>query len=126
MIKIKIKGDFSKLKAYLTKVRKKSRINKQATEIADECLLELKQATPKDTGLTAESWEYKISVENKKTSIVFINKNIQNGINIALLLEYGHGTANGGWVEGKKYIEPVLREKYLNVVNKKWEELTKL
>lgn len=126
MIKIKIKGDFSKFKTYLTKVRKKSRINKQATAIADECLLELKRATPKDTGLTADSWEYKITVENKKTSIVFINTNIQNGINIALLLEYGHGTANGGWVEGRDYIEPVLREKYLNVVNKKWEELTKL
>lgn len=126
MIKIKQYGDFSKFEDYLEKSRRKSRIQEQAGAIAEACLDELRKTTPRDSGLTAESWDYSIEIVGRKTSITFFNSNIQNGLNIALLLEYGHGTASGTWVEGANYIEPAIREQYLQAVNKTWKELTKL
>lgn len=125
-IKIKQHGNFSALDKFLLKIRRKTNISIQAQEIAEECVKELKKATPKDTGLTADSWTYEIVMMNNKTSIVFYNTNIQNGMNVALLLEYGHGTSSGQWVEGQDYIDPVIRKNYLKVVNTKWKELTKV
>ena len=87
---------------------------------------ELKKVTPKDSGLTAESWDYQITINGKITSITFINTNIQNGLNVALLLEFGHGTPSGQWVEGQNYIEPVMQKVYLDAINRKWKELTRL
>lgn len=73
----------------------------------------LKRATPKDTGLTSESWTYHIEHDLKGVTIIWENKNIQNGVNIAMILQYGHGTRNGGYVEGVDYINPAL-EKVFN------------
>lgn len=126
MIKFKQYGDFSKTEEYIKKARKKSRIQEQAGDIANACIDELRKVTPKDSGLTAESWDYSIEIVGKKTKITFFNTNIQNGLNIALLLEYGHGTPSGTWVEGANYIEPTIREQYLKAINKTWKELTKL
>ena len=126
MIKFKQKGDFSNLEKYLEKSKKKSRIGEQANQIAKVCVDELRKVTPKDSGLTAESWDYTIEINGKKTSIVFLNRNIQNGVNVALLLEYGHGTSTGGWVEGREYIDPVIQKYYLDIINNKWKELSRL
>ncbi len=93
--------------------------------MAEQCLAELREATPKDSGLTAESWGYKITSTKKLTSVEFYNNNIQNGINIALLVEYGHITATGGWVEGREYIDPVIQRNYLKIVNDHWKELNR-
>lgn len=126
MIKFKSKGDFSNLESYIKKSKRKSRIGEQATQIAEICLDELKAATPVDSGLTAESWDYEININGRTTSIIFYNHNMQEGLNVALLLEYGHGTSSGTWVEGKEYIDPVIQKNYLNVVNDKWKEMVKL
>jgi len=126
MIKFKSKGDFSNLENYLKKSKRKSRIGEQATQIAEICLDELKAATPVDSGLTAESWDYEININGRTTSIIFYNHNMQEGLNVALLLEYGHGTSSGTWVEGKEYIDPVIQKNYLNAVNDKWKEMVKL
>lgn len=126
MIKFKSKGDFSNLENYLKKSKRKSRIGEQATQIAEICLDELKAATPVDSGLTAESWDYEININGRTTSIIFYNHNMHEGLNVALLLEYGHGTSSGTWVEGKEYIDPVIQKNYLNVVNDKWKEMVKL
>lgn len=126
MIKIVQRGNFSKLKDFLTRSRRKARIGEQAEQFADVCVEELKKVTPKDSGLTAESWDYELEVTNKMTTITFINRNIQNGMNVALLIEYGHGTPSGVWVEGKEYIDPVIQKRYLQVIDNKWKELTKL
>ena len=126
MVKFKQYGNFSKLEDYLDKSKKKSRMQDQATDIAEACIDELRKTTPKDSGLTSESWDYSIEIVGKVTKITFFNYNIQNGLNIALLLEYGHGTPSGTWVEGANYIEPAIREQYLKAVNKTWKELTKL
>lgn len=69
----------------------------------------LREATPKDTGLTADSWYYEIEHDEDGATIIWKNSNFQNGIQIALLLQYGHATRNGGWVEGIDYINPALK-----------------
>lgn len=69
----------------------------------------LREATPKDTGLTADSWYYEIEHDADGATIIWKNSNFQNGIQIALLLQYGHATRNGGWVEGIDYINPALK-----------------
>lgn len=125
MITIKHKGDFRKTKKYFSKSLKITKI-KNAEIIAKNCVEKLKEATPKDSGITAESWTYTIIRRKESVAIEFINTNIQNGVNVALLLEYGHGTSNGGWVEGKEFIEPTIRKAYLEILNKTWEELKDL
>lgn len=126
MIKVKVLGSFSKLEDFLNRSRKKTRMQNKATEIAEACIEELKKVTPKDTGKTAESWDYEIKISGKKTSIIFVNNNLQNGINVALLLEYGHGTSTGGWVEGQEYIDPVIQKNYLKAINTTWKEMSRL
>lgn len=85
----------------------------------------LASATPVDTGLTAKSWYYKI--ENKKGSVTisFLNSNIQNGVPIAIILQYGHGTGTGGWVEGRDYINPAIQPIFDRIVAEAWREVTK-
>ena len=86
----------------------------------------LSSATPIDSGLTAESWYYEI--ENKKGSaiITFYNSNVQNGVPIAIVLQYGHGTRNGGWVQGRDYINPAIQPIFDEIANEAWGEVTKL
>lgn len=69
----------------------------------------LRSATPKDTGRTADSWSYEIVNESGQCKLVFINDNVNKGQNIAILLQYGHGTRNGGYVEGRDYINPAIQ-----------------
>ena len=125
-IKITSDSDFSKTITFLKRSRRNARVGEQADEIGHQCVKELKKVTPKDSGLTAESWDYQITINGKITSITFINTNIQNGLNVALLVEFGHGTPSGQWVEGQNYIEPVMQKVYLDAINRKWKELTRL
>lgn len=86
----------------------------------------LASATPIDSGQTANSWYYKI--ENRKNSVklVFYNSNIQNGVPIAIILQYGHGTRKGGWVQGRDYINPAIQPTFDKLANQAWKEVTKL
>ena len=86
----------------------------------------LSSATPVDTGLTANSWYYKIERDANSVKIVFCNSNIQNGIPIAIILQYGHGTGTGGWVEGRDYINPAIQPVFDKIANNAWREVTKL
>lgn len=83
----------------------------------------LREATPKDSGLTATSWKYKIEKEAGKTSLTFYNSNVQNGVPIAIILQYGHGTRNGGWVEGYDYINPAIRPVFKELADAAWREV---
>ena len=125
MVRIKNIGDFSKLDTYFKKSLKITKF-RSIEEIMDECIQELEKATPEDTGLTSRSWTCLIERSKKSVKVTISNKNIQNGINVALILEYGHATRNGTWVEGKDYIEPVVLENYNRILNSTWKELTKL
>lgn len=124
MIRFKQKGDLSKTVEYLGRVRKAvNRIDWD--RYGREGVNALAAATPFDTGLTANSWHYKIVKTKDSISITFYNSNIQNGIPIALILQYGHGTRNGGWVEGRDYINPAIQPVFDRLANDAWKEVTK-
>ena len=117
-ITFKQTGDFSKFNKYterLKEVVKLGDLNKY-----------LKNATPKDTGLTADSWSYQIVRTKDQVSIQFNNSNIQNGVPIAIILQYGHMTKNGGWVEGLDYINPSVRPIFEDIANEAWKEVRRL
>ena len=99
MISFRQKGDFSKLTKYLEQLKASDRY-KILDKYGREGVAALASATPIDSGETANSWSYEISNKRGSLSITFCNANIQNGVPIAIILQYGHGTRNGGWVEG--------------------------
>lgn len=98
---------------------------KQITEIAEKGLEKFKENTPSDSGLTRESWVYEIKKNGKNWVINYNNTNIQNGMNVALLIENGHATPSGKWISGKPYIDKTLKEIQKDLDNR-WEVLTKV
>lgn len=122
MIRFRQKGDFSKTFSFLKKER-------DFTSILDrygrEGVRALSSDTPIDSGLTASSWYYKIIKDKMGFRITFNNSNIQNGVPIAVILQYGHGTGTGGWVEGIDYINPSLRPVFEKLANSAWEEVVR-
>lgn len=125
MISFKHRGDFSKLTRYLTKANSAAKI-KDLDRFGKEGVAALESATPVDSGLTAKSWHYKIERTNGKVSITFYNSNIQNGVPIAIILQYGHGTRNGGWVQGRDYINPAIQPIFDKITENAWREVTRL
>ena len=125
MVKFRHRGDFSKLTRYLEKASK-------AAHMADldrygrEGVAALASATPVDSGLTASSWYYEIERKNGIVTLSFKNSNIQNGVPIAIILQYGHGTRNGGWVQGRDYINPAIQPVFDKLATDAWKEVTKL
>lgn len=85
----------------------------------------LRSATPVDTGLTSQSWYYQITQKKGLVEIVFLNSNVQNGIPIAIILQYGHGTRNGGYVQGRDYINPAIQPIFDKIVEDAWREVTR-
>ena len=86
----------------------------------------LASATPVDSGLTASSWSYEITNKNGTATISFRNSNIQNGVPIAIILQYGHATGTGGWVEGRDYINPAIQPIFDQIANDAWKEVERL
>ena len=86
----------------------------------------LSSATPIDSGETANSWSYEITNKDGSATITFKNSNIQNGVPIAIILQYGHGTRNGGWVQGRDYINPAIQPIFDEIVNNAWREVTRI
>ena len=123
MITFKQKGDFEKLTKYLIK-SKIVQIEPILRKYGDQGVKALQAATPKDTGLTGSSWYYEIERANGSATIAFYNSNIQNGIPIAIILQYGHGTGTGGWVQGRDYINPALRPIFDSIAEQAWREVT--
>lgn len=124
MISFRQKGDFSKLTRYLERVKETVR-RSDLDKYGREGVAALMSATPVDTGLTANSWYYVIDRTRESVSISFHNSNIQNGVPIAIILQYGHGTQNGGWVQGRDYINPAVQPIFDKIVDKAWREVTK-
>lgn len=125
MISFRHKGDFSKVNRYLINAKKAVKIG-DLERFGKEGVAALASATPVDTGLTASSWYYEIERENGSTVIRFNNSNIQNGVPIAIILQYGHGTNNGGWVRGRDYINPSIQPIFDKIAKDAWKEVTKL
>lgn len=83
----------------------------------------LRSATPKDSGETANAWSYEIVEEAGRLSLFWKNDNFNDGVNIAIILQYGHGTKNGGWVEGIDYINPAIRPIFKKIADETWKEV---
>ena len=116
------KGDFSKTIKFLNKM-KNVKINNILSKYGEIGVNALSQATPKDSGVTSRSWNYKIEVNNNNASIVWYNTNVVKGVNIAVILQYGHGTRNGGWVEGRDYINPAMKPIFDKIADQVWKEV---
>ena len=122
MIRLTQKGDFSKLNRYLERVKEVVKIG-DLNKYGRQGVEALKAATPVDSGETANSWYYEIKRQNGVVSIEFNNSHINKGVPIAIILQYGHGTNNGGWVEGRDYINPAIRPIFDQIANDAWKDV---
>ena len=124
MIRFIQKGDFKKLNNFLERIKdiaNRSQLDKYGIQGVEA----LSNATPKKTGKTSESWYYKINRKNDSLSISFYNSNINKGVPIAIILQYGHGTKNGGWVQGRDYINPAIQPIFDKIAEDAWKEVTR-
>ena len=124
MINIRQKGDFKNLSSFLEKTKEKLNLG-LLDKYGREGVAALQAATPKDTGKTSESWYYKIERKNGSVSLTFHNSNQNNGVPIPIILQYGHATGNGGYVEGVDYINPALRPIFDKIAEEAWKEVKK-
>lgn len=126
MIDLSTKGRYKKTENFLNKLKCKIDI-KRLEHYGKEGVEALKNATPKDTGKTSESWHYRITQNEKRrtVSLSFYNTNLSQGIPIALLIQYGHGTKNGVYVEGIDYINPAIQPIFEKIKKSIWEEVMK-
>lgn len=125
MISFRQKGDFSKLTRFLERAKEAVHIG-DLDKFGKEGVAALASATPVDSGETANSWYYEIENRKGSVTISFHNSNVQNGVSIAVILQYGHGTRNGGWVQGRDYINPAIQPIFDKIANNAWKEVTKI
>lgn len=123
MIKISQKGDFKKSITYMEKLKEAIHLN-AFDKYGREGVSALSSATPVDSGKTASSWYYKIERTKNTISITFYNSNVNEGVPIAIILQYGHGTGTGGWVEGRDYINPAIQPIFDKMAEEAWKEVT--
>lgn len=117
------KGNFNKLNTFLEKAKEGINLG-TLNKYGREGVQALSAATPTETNETASSWYYDISREGTKIKLNFYNSNIENGCPIAIILQYGHATRNGGWVEGTDYINPAIQPIFNKIANEAWKEVT--
>lgn len=123
MIEITQTGTFKNLEKFLSfsKQQKWIRILNKYGKIGAQVLA---NATPVDSGKTAASWDYEIHIGQTSLNLYWINTNINKGVNIAVILQYGHGTRTGGYVEGRDYINPAIRPVFDKMTEDLWKEVT--
>lgn len=125
MIRFRQKGDFSKITRYLERAKESVRLG-ILDKYGREGVAALASATPVDSGLTASSWYYEIVRKDGAATINFCNSHINKGVPIAIILQFGHGTGTGGWVQGRDYINPAIQPIFDKIANEAWREVTKL
>lgn len=125
MISFRQRGDFSKLNRYLERVKEAANVG-VLDKYGREGVAALASATPVESGLTASSWYYEIKRQNGVVSLEFYNSNVNKGVPIAIILQYGHGTGTGGWVQGRDYINPAIQPIFDKIAEDAWKEVTKI
>lgn len=125
MLKVRFKnaGDFEKTSKFLKSIKEK-RFLKKLDVWGREGVEALSSATPVDTGVTAASWDYEIHYGKSSVELVWTNSNTNKGISIALLIQYGHGTGSGGYVQGRDYINPAMKPVFDKIAEEAWKEVT--
>lgn len=122
VITVSTSGKFSRTDRFLHGIIQKHYMNK-LERYAQKGVELLKEATPKDTGRTADAWSYEIEEKPGLTTIYWRNDHVEKGVNIAILIRYGHGTRNGGFVEGRDFIEPTMRPLFDDMAKQVWREV---
>lgn len=125
MVSFRQKGDFANITRYLERAKKGIRLS-SLERFGREGVAALASATPIESGETANSWDYKIENQNGIVKIGFYNSNIIDGVPIAIILQYGHGTRNGGYVQGRDYINPAIQPVFDQIAEHAWKEVTKV
>lgn len=125
MITITQKGSFNNTEAYLRRLKTKD-LYAILNKYGNQGVVALSNATPRDSGLTAESWYYSIVQRPGYYSIRWHNRHQEDGIPIAVLIQYGHGTRTGGYVQGQDYIMPAMRPLFERIAAEAWKEVTKI
>ena len=123
MISLNKKGDFSRTSKFLKKMKELNQL-KMLDKYGREGVSALAANTPVESGLTSTSWYYEIRRKGDQVSLVWLNSNINEGVPIAIILQYGHGTGTGGWVEGRDYINPAIRPVFDKILNELRKEVT--
>jgi hypothetical protein len=117
------KGNFKKTNSFIEKALEFVRLG-ELDKYGRQGVKALAEATPIDSGETSQSWYYKIERHKSSVSIVWCNSHVENGCNIAVILQYGHGTRNGGWVQGRDYINPAIQPLFDEIADKAWKEVS--
>lgn len=123
-IKLVSKGNFKKTENFLKRA-KNGDFFKMLDSYGEKGVQALSQATPVDTGLTAKSWSYRIVKTRRSIGIEWYNTNVNKGVNIALMIQYGHGTPSGHYIRGRNYIKPAIQPIFKELEDKVWKEVTK-
>lgn len=123
MVIVKQKGDFSKTEKFFNTISKKL-YYRNLQKYAEQGVAALASATPIDSGTTANSWNYEIRQTKNSVSIYWTNSNVNKGVPIAVIIQYGHGTRNGGYVQGRDYINPAMRPIFDKIAENVWKEVT--
>jgi len=118
------KGDFKRTDRFLHRIIQRHYMQRMR-HYGEKGVNALREATPKDSGETAASWSYEIVEEPGRTAIYWRNSHVVNGTNIAVILQYGHGTRNGGFVEGTDYINPAVRPIFEEMAQEAWKEVVR-
>lgn len=124
MIQCRVKGDFKKTNRFLNRIRHLD-FDRSLREYGEAGVKALSSATPVDTGKTAASWDYEIIRDRDRISLYWTNSNVNEGVPIAVILEYGHGTGWGTYVQGRHYISPAIRPIFEQIAESVWKEVTK-
>lgn len=123
MITVKHSGSFKRTEKFLKKMSRSD--FRAALEAYGEAGVQaLAEATPKDSGETAASWSYEIRPVENGVEIYWKNSNVNDGVNVAILIQYGHGTRQGAYVEGIDYINPAIQPVIDKLSKAIWEEVT--
>lgn len=124
-VKFTHKGDLFRTEKFLQALKEKNFL-KHLEKYGQMGVDALAEATPVDTGLTAASWGYEIHASGDTVSIIWTNSNVNKNVNIAIILQYGHGTRNGGYVQGRDYINPAMQPVFDHIADAVWMEVTRL
>ncbi len=122
MIRFKHRGNFRNTERFFEKAKKLSPME-ILNHYGQIGVMALASATPVDSGKTAAAWSYEITQDSSGFSIFWTNSNINQGVNIAVILQYDHGTGTGGYVSGVDYINPALRPIFSQIANDAWKEV---
>lgn len=122
-ISIISKGDLKQTEAFLNRLQKFD-VRKVLESAGELGVKALAAATPRDSGLSADSWSYKISGGRGGATITWINTDVENGFPVAIMLQYGYGTGTGGYVQGRDYINPAMRPIFDQIAERVWKAVT--